>query len=445
MALSATDLAQSLLGLATRHGATGADVMVSEGADTALTWLNGRLESFETAENMALGLRVLVGQKQAVAVTTDTSSAALAALAERVCAMAKAAPDDPFARLSTKADWITDTPALDLESKRQPDVATLKERAAALEALMLDVKGVSRSGGSSASAGWGGVTLATSEGFLRTAASTSQGMSVTALSGSGTNMVRESAGHSACHGDDLRPMADLAHEAGERAARLQGATSTRGGPMPIVFDRRVAATLVRHFLNAISGDGVANGTSFLKDALNTPIFGPALTLIDDPRRVRGLASRPFDAEGLATRTRTLVDRGVLTGWLLDLSSAARLNLPSTGNAGRGPGSLPSPTATNVHVVPGTATPDTLMADIARGFYVTGLIGHGVNGITGDYSRGATGFLIENGKLTRPVQEVTIAGNLKEMFRQMMPANDLFFHGTVNSPTLRVDGMTLGGK
>jgi PmbA protein len=216
------------------------------------------------------------------------------------------------------------------------------------------------------------------------------------------------------------------------------------GAMPVVFDPRVGSSLIGHLVGAITGSAIARRTSFLLGREGEAIFPEAITIADDPHRPRGLRSKPFDGEGLPTRPRNLVEKGRVTGWLLDSASARQLGLEPTGHAVRGVSGSPSAGATNIDLLPGTATPDALIADIRQGLYVTELIGQGVNPVTGDYSRGASGFIIENGRIGAPVAEITVAGNLLDMFRTLVAANDLEHRRAVNVPTLRVEGMTVAG-
>jgi PmbA protein len=286
--------------------------------------------------------------------------------------------------------------------------------------------------------------LGTSEGFLKSYRRSGYGVSVAVIAGNGTGMERDYDFSSAVHFHDLKPAAEIGRNAGERAVRRLHPRKVSSQRVSIVYDRRIAASLIGHLAGAISGPAVARGTSFLKDMLNKQVFSPGITIIDDPHMRRGLGSRPFDAEGIRVRRMEVVAEGMLRSFLLDQSSARQLGLEPTGHAGRGTGSQPSPSPSNFYLAKGPQSPKALMADIGRGFYVTELLGMGVNGVTGDYSRGAAGFWIENGALTHPVSEVTIAGNLKDMYRNLTPADDLEFRMAMNAPTCRVEGMTIAG-
>ncbi|TMK20991.1 MAG: TldD/PmbA family protein, partial [Alphaproteobacteria bacterium] len=309
----------------------------------------------------------------------------------------------------------------------------------------LAVKGVTKSGGASASAGIGGMVLVTSHGFRGAYLSSGQSVSMTAIAGEGTAMERDYDYSSTLHGADLDPPEKVGRTAGERTVERLNPRKVKSKRVPVVFDRRIAGSLVSHLASAINGAAVARKTSFLKDRLGQRLFRPGIQVLDDPLRRRGLRSRPFDAEGVATRRLAVVEDGVLASWILDSATARELGFASTGHAQRGVSSTPAPGPSNLHLATGSDTPEALMADIAEGFYVTDLIGVGVNQVTGDYSRGASGFWIENGKRSYPVSEVTIAGNLIEMFQTLLPANDLEFRFGTNAPSVRVEGLTVAGR
>jgi PmbA protein len=307
------------------------------------------------------------------------------------------------------------------------------------------VKGVTNSDGASAAWGRSSVAIVASNGFQRSYSSSGSSLSVSVLAGTADEGMETDYDYSsAVYFADLRAPDDIGKSAGERAVKKLGARKVASQKVPLIFDPRVARGMVGTFLSAINGASVARGTTFLKNAMNTQVFGKGITIIEDPHRHRGLRSKPCDAEGLANAKRNLIDAGMLTTWILDLRSARQLKLAPTGHAARGPGGPPSPSSTNVHLVAGTDTPAALMSDIKSGLYITDLVGQGINMVTGDYSRGAVGFWIENGQLTYPVSEITVAGNLKEMFAQLIPANDLDMRFGIDSPTVRIDGMTVAG-
>ena len=439
-----TDLADRLVAAARRAGADAADALAVRSVSLAVEVREGAVEESERSEGDDVGLRVFVGSRQAVVSTNDVKTD-VAQLAERAVAMARAAPEDPFAGLADPALLARDVPDLDLLDPDLPTVAQLEERAQRAESAGLAVKGVTKSGGASASAGIGGMVLVTSHGFRGAYLNSGQSVSMTAIVGEGTAMERDY-DYSSAHPWRRSRACPRRWDARPASARSSDSIRARSRPgaYPVVFDRRVAGSLVGHLASAINAAAVARKTSFLKDKLGERLFKPGIHVIDDPRRLRGLRSRPFDAEGVATKRLAVVEDGVLTSWFLDSTTARELGLATTGHAQRGVSSTPSPGPSNLHLSAGTVTPDALMADIADGFYVTDLIGMGVNQVTGDYSRGASGFWIENGKRSYPVSEVTIAGNLIDMFKALSPANDLEFRFGTNAPTVRVEGLTVGG-
>jgi PmbA protein len=439
------DLLHDLIGRALRAGADAADAVLFEGTSLSHARRLGKVEKLERSESQDLGLRVLVGRQQAIVSTSDRSPKMLAELVERTLAMARAVPEDPYCGLADASEIAHDWPQLDMLDPAEPSAEDLIERARAAEESALAVEGVTNSEG--AEAGWGRsrIALAASNGFAGGYAGSSHGVSVSVIGGSGTQMERDYDYASAVYAADLRDPAEVGKSAGERVVKRLGARKLATGRVPVVFDPRVARSFISHLLGAISGPSIARGTSFLKDKLGQRIFPAAITITEDPHRARGHRSKPFDAEGLANRRRALIEEGVLTTWLLDLRSARQLGLSSTGHAARGTASPPAPSATNIWIEPGPLTPAELMSDIKNGFYVTELMGMGVNGLTGDYSRGAAGFWIENGEIAFPVSEMTVAGNLNDMFARLVVANDLEFRVGADAPTLRIDDLTVAGS
>ena len=435
----------SLIDAARKAGADAADALFIEGVSSSVSYRLGKLEDLERAESADLGLRVFVGQKVAFISSTDFSADALAALPGRAVAMARLAPEDKFAGLAPKDRLAKSIPALDLEDAAEPSAERLIERARDIEGAAMAVPGITNSEGGGASFSRSAVALATSEGFYGRYAGTSHSIGVAVLAGEDTGMERDHDFASARHAGDLESAAIVGRRAGERTVKRLNPRKVKSQSVPVVFDPREAASLVGHLAGAISGASIARGVSFLKDRLGQAVFAPGVNIIDDPHLLRGLRSKPFDGEGVANQRRALIDKGVLTTWLLDCASARQLGLQTTGHAARGTGGPPSPSTTNLYLEPGALTPQALMADIKQGFYVTELMGMGVNSVTGDYSRGAAGFWIENGQITYPVSEVTIAGNLKDMFARLTPASDLEFRQGTNAPTVRVEGMTLAGS
>lgn len=440
-----TDLAERLVTAAKKAGADAADAVAVRGVSQGVEIRDGRVEESERAEGDDVGLRVLVGKRQAVVSTNDIGGGNVAALAERAVAMAKVAPEDAFAGLADAALLAKTFPDLDLLDPNVPSLDELEARAREAEEAALAVKGVTKSGSASAGSGIGGMVLVTSTGFHGAYLRSSQSLSMTAIAGEGTGMERDYDFTSAIHGSDLEAPAAIGRSAGERAIARLNPRKVATCKAPVVFAPRVAGSLISHLAGAVNGASVARKTSFLKDKLGQALFDPSIRIIDDPLRVRGLRSQTFDAEGVAVQRRAIVDQGVLTTWLLDSATARELGMTTTGHAHRGVSSSPSPGAYNLHLEPGEATPEELMADIKDGFYITDLIGSGVNGVTGDYSRGASGFWIENGKPSYAVSEVTIAGHLFDIFKSMRPANDLVFKYGVNSPTVRIEGLTIAGR
>ncbi|HKR24104.1 MAG TPA: metallopeptidase TldD-related protein [Allosphingosinicella sp.] len=433
-----------VLDAAKAAGADSADALFVSYRSLEAAVREGVTENIERAEGEDLGLRVFVGESQAIVSMSAFDADTLSKAAERAVAMAKVAPPDPYAGLADSALLAKKMPSLDLADATEPDEAQLLKLAVACEAAALGVAGITKSAGAGASTGRRGVVLGSSAGFLKSYERTGYGFSVAAVAGDGVEMERDYAYSSAVHFADLKPPEEVGQEAGGRAIKRLKPRKVASQSVPVVFDPRVASGLVAHLAGAISGPAIARGTSFLKDMLGKAVFSPGIIIVDDPHIKRGLGSRPFDAEGVRTARREFVSDGVLMSWMLDHRSARQLGLTSTGNASRGTSSPPSPSTSNLYMANGTASPDALMAEIGSGLYVTELMGSGVNGVTGDYSRGATGFWIENGKLTYPVSEITIAGNLKDMYRRLTPANDLEFKSTINAPTVRIEDMTVAG-
>jgi PmbA protein len=439
-----TELAERLVAAARRAGADAADAVAVRSMSLAVEVREGAVEESQREESDDVGLRVFVGQRQALVSTNDVAGD-VAALAERAVAMAKVAPEDAYAGLADPDALARDFADLDLVDPELPSVGLLEERAKTAEAAGLAVKGVTRSEGASASAGIGGMVLATSRGFRGAYLTSRHSLAMAAIAGEGTAMERDYDFSSALHAADLDDAERIGRSAGERAVARLNPRKVPTKRVPVVYDKRVAGGLIGHLASAINGNAVARKTSFLKDKLGERLFKQGIRIVDDPLRKRGLRSRPFDGEGVVARPLAIVEDGVLKSWLLDSATARELGTTTTGHAQRGVSSPPSPGASNLHLEPGPQTPGQLIAEIAEGFYVTELIGFGINPTTGDYSRGATGFWIENGKLGYPVSEVTIAGNLIAMFAALTPANDLEFRYGTNAPSVRVEGLTVAGR
>jgi PmbA protein len=444
MTARSQEILAALLAAAKKAGADAADALFVENVSASVSYRLGKLEDVERSESADLGLRVFLGAKVAFVSSTDFSADALAGLPERAVAMAKLAPEDKYAGLAPADRLAKNIPALDLEDAEEPAPDILVARARDAEGAAMAVKGVSNSEGGGASFTRAAVALATSNGFYGRYAGTSHGIGVAVLAGEGTNMERDYDHASARHSSDLRSAEDIGRIAGERTIARLNPRKVKSQSVPVVFDVRESAGIVGHFAGAISGNAIARGVSFLKDRMGDEVFAPGVSIIDDPHRLRGLRSKPFDGEGVTNQRRAFIEKGRLTSWMLDCASARQLGLETTGHAARGTGGPPHPATTNLYMEAGALSLEALIADIKQGFYVTELMGMGVNGVTGDYSRGAAGFWVENGKIAFPVSEVTIAGNLKDMFRHLTPANDLVFRHGTNAPTLRIEGMTIAG-
>ncbi len=442
----ALDRATNLVSRAKAAGADAADAVYAGNASTDVQVRLGALEDVQRSEGEEIGLRVFVGKRSASVASSDLSPSALAALAERAVAMAREAPEDAFAGLAPD-DLLMRGPALllDISDPSEPTPAELRLRALACEDAARAVKGVTNSEGAGASHGLGVVALATSHGFAGSYSGSSHGISASVLAGEGGAMERDYDWHGTRHLADLDGAEVIGRSAGERVVRRLNPGRLKSGSMPVVFDPRAGSSLMGHLIGAISGNAIARKTSFLLESLGKAIFSSEISIVDDPLRQRGLRSRPFDGEGIEAQKTTIIEKGVLTGWLMESASARQLGLAPTGHAARGTSGPPGVSPSNLHMEAGSVAREALIGDIKSGFYVTELIGMGVNPLTGDYSRGASGYMIENGELTRAVSEVTIAGNLIDMFARLVAADDLEFRTASNVPTLRIDGMMIAGE
>ena len=442
---AAQDRAHDLVTRARAAGADAAEGVYAGNSSQAVQVRLGQLEDVERSESEHLALRVFAGRRSASIATSDMSPAALAELCERAVAMARLAPEDPYAGLAPRELLSRGPfPDLDLAEPGEPDPASLRAAAAEAEDAARAVAGVTNSEGGSASAGRSSFALVTSDGFAGAYEGSSSGLSASVIAGEGGGMQRDYAYRTARYYADLPGPDEIGRQAGERAVARLNPQRLPSGPRPVVFAPRVGGSLLGHLLGAMSGSAIARRASFLLGHEDEVLFDPAVRVVDDPLIRRGLRSRPFDGEGLPVAARDLVTDGRITGWLMDSAAARQLGLAPTGHAVRGGSGAPGVGPSNLHLAAGTTSPAALMADIADGFYVTELIGQGVNGITGDYSRGAAGFRIVGGELAGPVAEVTIAGNLLAMFAALTPASDLEWHRAINVPTIRVDGMTVAG-
>ena len=434
-----------LLDAAKSAGASGADAMLARGQSTSVSIRHGKVESAERSEDFDIGLRVFVGQQTASISTSQLDADNIKDLAARAVAMAKLAPEDPYVTLASADQLAQQIPMLDIYDPAQPDADSLRQRASEAEASALSVDGITNSDGGNAGYGVVDVLIATSNGFSAGYQRSSHGVSAVVIAEKDGQMERDYDYSSAVFETDLDAADAVGKNAAKRTLERLGASKAKTGKFPVIYDRRVAASLVSTLAGAINGASVARGTSFLKDQLGKKIAADGLNFIDDPLRPRGMASRPFDAEGCPVQTRKMVEDGVLQGWFLDLSSAAKLGLAGTGNAKRSLGSAPSPGSSNFYLENGTIGRDDLIADIDEGFLVTELMGSSVDMITGDYSRGAGGFWISKGKIAQPISEATIAGNLKDMLMNITRANDIDMRDSTAAPSLRIDGMTVAGS
>ncbi|MBB95764.1 MAG: modulator protein [Rhodobacteraceae bacterium] len=440
--------AHALLDAARKAGAEAADTLAIEGRSVSIDVREGVLEQAERSESVDLGLRVLVGRKQAIVSASDTRPQTLAMMAERAVAMAREAPDDPYCGLAEPGELASDldASALDLaDPAPEPAPETLRDMALEAEAAAKAIEGVSQVQSAGGHYGMNRVHLAATNGFSAGYTRTATSVSCVAIAGTGSGMEREYDGDSRTFAADLRAPDEIGRIAGERAVAALNARQPATGTYPVLFDERISSSLVGHLLAAINGASVARGSSWLMDGLDTQVLPDTLSLIEDPHRPRIGGSRPFDAEGLPTQRRAIVDKGVLTGWTLDLASARKLGLASTGNATRGPSSPPSPSNWNIELTPGTQTRADLVRDMGTGLLVTSMIGATINPNTGDYSRGASGFWVENGEIAFAVNECTIAGNLRDMLLRIQPANDARGYLSRVVPSLLIDGMTLAGS
>jgi PmbA protein len=440
-------LTQQLLDAARKAGADQADALAVDGTSVSIDVLGAKLEHAERSEGVDIGLRVLVGQRQACVSASDTSDHTIQTMAERAVAMAKEAPEDPYIALAT-ADMLAknwDIEALELmDSSDEPDPATLERDAAEAEAAALAVKGVSQVSSSSAGYGRHQFHLATSNGFSGGYGRSHRAISTVAITGDGTNMERDYAGEMRAFQADMPSAYDIGTKAGTRTIERAGARKPPTGNFPVLYDERISSSLIGHLLSAINGASIARGSSWLRDALGEQILPNGTDLLEDPHRPRISGSRPFDGEGLPTKTRKIIDNGALTGWIMDIATANKLDMQSTANAARGTSSPPSPSISNVTLTPGVVSHSELISQMGTGLLVTSMIGSTINPTTGDYSRGASGFWVENGQITYPVNECTIAGNLRDMLSRIIAANDAEPHLSRMIPSLLVEGMTIAG-
>lgn len=439
------NLLGDLMKWAKAAGADAADALYVHGESISVAQRLGAREKLESSEGRDLGLRVFIGKRQAFVSSTDFSPKSLKVLAERAVDMARAVPEDPVCGIAPEELLATSWPDLDMNDRRRPTAKMLIELATEAEDAARSVKGVTNSEGAEASWGRSSVMLAASNGFSGGYKRSGFSLSCAVLAGTGTGMERDYEWSSAVHLEDLMAAGTVGRNAGKFAVRRLNPRKAVSARLPVVYDRRVSGGLIGHLAGAINGRSVARGTSFLKDKMGAKVFADGIRILDTPHKQRGLGSRPFDAEGLPCKRMAVIDDGVLTTWLLDLAAARQLNLAPTGHASRGTSGPPSPSTSNFHLEKGKRPVAELIGDIKSGLFITDMIGSGVNGVTGDYSRGASGFWIENGELAWPVSGITVAGNLKDMYLALTPANDLQFKSSINAPTVRIEGMTIASS
>lgn len=441
----AQDRADALISQAKKAGADAADAIYVCDASTQVSMRLGNLEDVERSEGEEIGLRVFAGKRSATVSSSDMDPEILSALVGRAMDMAREAPEDQYAGLAPEELILKSDPhPIDGDDGMDPDPAMLREMALSAEDAARAVEGVTNSEGGGASAGRSIVALATSHGFSGAYSTSGYSCHASVIAGEGDGMERDYAYDSRRHFEDLDTPESIGKEAGERAISRLNPVDFKSGAMPVVFDPRVGNSMLSHFVGAIAGSAIARKTSFLLEALDTQVFDSAINIIDCPHRKRGLRAKAFDGEGLPTAKTKLIDNGRLTQWIMESASARQLGLQPTGHASRGVGGAPGVSVTNLHMNAGSVSKAELIKDIKHGVYITELIGQGVNPVTGDYSRGAGGFLITDGKIGAPVSEITIAGNLKDMFASLVPADDLEYRYAVNAPTLRTDSMTVAG-
>ena len=440
----ARKIAETLVERGSSAGATAADALYVGTRSSGVQVRLGELEGVSRSEGEEIGLRLFVGQQSATASSSDLSDEALAALVERCLAMAREAPEDRYAGLAP-AELLHrgDLPELDAEDRREPDPSDLRARALEAEAAALAVPGVTNSGGPGASASASIVALATSGGFSGAYGSTGHGCSASVVAGEGATMQRDYEWHNVRHLEDLDDAVKIGRRAGERAVARLNPTRPRPGRYPVLFEPRIASSLLGHFAGAISGSAIARKTSFLQDRLGERVFAPGVSIVDDPLRLRGLRSRPFDGEGVRVARTELVADGMLTGWIAESASARQLGIAPTGHAARGASGAPGASPSNLYFAAGKRSPEELRAAYPEAVLIVELIGHGTNLVTGDYSLGAVGFMVRNGEIAEPVAEITVASNLADMFATLEPGSDLEFRRGMDAPTVLIPEMTVG--
>jgi PmbA protein len=440
-------LTEKMISIAKRAGADAVDTIAVNGTAVMIDVREGKLEQAERAEGIDIGLRVFVGQRQAIVSASDTRDATIENMAERAVAMAREAPEDPFIGLASADQFTSATDASHLElfdPSPEPNAAALQEAALEIEASAKENPEITQVQGASASYSHREMFMANSNGFAAGLTRGAHSLSCSAIAGTGTGMERDYDGDSRVFHADLRTPAEIGANAARRAVERLGARKPPTGKFPVLYDERVSSGIIGHLLSSVNGSAIVRGSSWLLDALGKPVLPSGLSILEDPTRPRAAGSRPFDAEGLATSRRTIVENGVLTGWTLDLATARKLDMQSTGNAMRGLSGPPRPGVWNISLTQGDKSAAELARDMGTGLWITSLIGATINPTTGDYSRGASGFWVENGEVAYPVNECTIAGNLRDMLMTMIPANDARTHLSHVVPSLLIEGLTIAG-
>lgn len=435
---------ETLLRLAKHYGADKADALSAHGRSVSIGVREGKLEDIDNSEGKDIGLRVFVGQRQACVSSSDLSTDSLSKLAERAVAMAKLAPEDSYCSLADPSKLASKSIDLDLFDPLQMNADTLFERAKRIEQSTLSEPGVQQAEGANANMVSSALYFMTSDGFSQGWRSSHHGLSVSAIASDGNSMERDYDYADTRHFADLPTPEAIGHKAAERAVARLGAKRMTSGSLPILFERRVSGQLLSAFISAISGPAIARGVSFLKDAMGEQVFSKNITITDDPFRLRGTGSHPWDGEGVQCKALDLIKDGVLQTWLLNTSVANQLNLETTGHAARGMSSPPGVACSNTYLRAGEKTPEALRSEIGTGLQITEMFGPSINANTGDFSVGITGFAIEKGERTYPVNEVTIAGNLNDMFKSLIPANDLVFKHPISTPGILIPNMVIAG-
>lgn len=438
-------LADDLVKAALKVGADAAEAGLVESRSLQASIRKGALEDLERSESRDAGLRVFIGGRQAGVTFSDLSGPGRQLAVERAIAMAKVAPEDPYCGLVEPGELARNIPDIPLYEAIEWDPSVLENLGLAMEEAALKVDEIDMVSSAGASFGAGASALVTSTGFSASKLASSCSMGVAPLARRGDLMERDYEGHSARRFGDLKDASEIGRIAAERAAARLGSKKAPGGKMPVIFDKRAADVFLGSLLGAISGPAIARGNSFLKSKMGERIFAEGIDVIEDPLRAWGHGSRAFDGEGVPVKARALIEDGVLTTWLLNASSARQLSLPLTGHASQGLGSPPGVRTSNVHLSAGERSRDELISDAGNGLLVMEMFGPSLNENTGDWSVGVAGFAIEDGKIAYPVSEMTVAGNLVDIFARLEPGADLEFDHATNSPSVLVDALSVGGR